>query len=61
MTLRVIWITFIGTRLNMASSIAQQIGLDWPYSTFHRFVRAGVYSADWGIAQKEIEGKPFGE
>lgn len=34
---------------------------DWPYSTFHRFVTAGVYSVDWGIAQKEIEGKPFGE
>jgi putative transposase len=20
---------------------------DWPYSSFHRFVRAGVYPADW--------------
>ena len=20
---------------------------DWPYSSFHRFVAAGVYSADW--------------
>ena len=20
---------------------------DWPYSTFHRFVAAGIYSADW--------------
>jgi putative transposase len=20
---------------------------DWPYSTFHRLVRAGVYAADW--------------
>ncbi len=21
--------------------------IDWPYSTFHRFVREGLYSADW--------------
>ena len=21
---------------------------EWPYSTFHRYVRAGVYAADWG-------------
>jgi len=21
---------------------------DWPYSTFHRYVREGVYPADWG-------------
>jgi putative transposase len=23
---------------------------DWPHSTFHRFVRDGVYSEDWGLA-----------
>lgn len=23
---------------------------DWPYSSFHRFVRAGMYPADWGMA-----------
>jgi putative transposase len=23
---------------------------DWPYSTFHRFVRDGTYSLDWGLA-----------
>ncbi len=22
--------------------------IQWPYSTFHRWVRAGVYGADWG-------------
>ncbi|MFL6673719.1 MAG: REP-associated tyrosine transposase [Massilia sp.] len=22
--------------------------LDWPYSTFHRYVREGVYPSDWG-------------
>ena len=21
---------------------------DWPHSTFHRYVRAGVYDVDWG-------------
>jgi putative transposase len=21
---------------------------DWPYSTFHRYVRSGMYAADWG-------------
>jgi putative transposase len=24
---------------------------EWPYSTFHRFVREGVYPADWGRAE----------
>lgn len=24
---------------------------DWKYSSFHRFVRNGVYSSDWGINQ----------
>lgn len=24
---------------------------DWPHSTFHRFVRDGAYSADWGLAE----------
>ena len=23
---------------------------DWPYSSFHRFVRLGVYPVDWGVA-----------
>jgi putative transposase len=22
---------------------------DWPYSTFHRYVRAGLSAADWGV------------
>lgn len=30
---------------------------DWPYSTFHRFVRNGAYAADWGLAdQHSAEG-----
>jgi putative transposase len=32
---------------------------DWPYSTFHRYVRAAYYPADWGIAG-EVDGE-FGE
>jgi putative transposase len=22
--------------------------MDWPYSTFHRYVRNGMYLRDWG-------------
>ncbi|MBY0266428.1 MAG: transposase [Burkholderiales bacterium] len=33
--------------------------VDWPYSSFHRLVRAGVYSLDWGGGD-EVEGV-FGE
>ncbi len=25
--------------------------VDWPYSTFHRFVYDGVYAPDWGLAE----------
>lgn len=32
---------------------------DWPYSSFHRLVRAGVYAVDWG-GGVEVEGV-FGE
>lgn len=24
---------------------------EWPYSTFHRFVRDGVYAQDWGLGE----------
>jgi putative transposase len=27
---------------------------DWPYSSFHRWVRAGHYSPDWAAAQDKI-------
>jgi putative transposase len=32
---------------------------DWPYSSFHRHVRAGVYPVDWG-GGIDVEGL-FGE
>ena len=34
--------------------------VDWPHSTFHRYVKEGVYSKDWGGAIEPIEGE-FGE
>jgi putative transposase len=34
---------------------------DWPYSSFHRWVRRGVYAPDWGHAPKSISGTDFGE
>ncbi|MGP0170604.1 REP-associated tyrosine transposase [Pseudomonas sp. NCHU5208] len=33
---------------------------DWPWSSFHRLVRAGVYPADWGGGDVR-EGDGFGE
>lgn len=36
--------------------------IDWPYSTFHRFVTRGIYSPDWGgINEKETDNVNFGE
>jgi len=34
--------------------------IDWPYSTFHRYVRRGVYPADWASGD-EHEQAEFGE
>jgi len=33
---------------------------DWPHSSFHRFVKAGLLPTDWGGELLEIEGS-FGE
>jgi putative transposase len=27
--------------------------VDWPYSTFHRWVKLGVYSANWAGGSEE--------
>jgi len=32
---------------------------DWPYSTFHRLVNAGLYTADWGVGH--VDDLPAGE
>jgi len=34
---------------------------DWPYSTFHRYVRQGIYGIDWASVNNEQELKGFGE
>jgi len=34
---------------------------DWPYSSFHRYVRLGWLDADWGIAAEVFDGMEFGE
>lgn len=33
---------------------------DWPYSTFHRYVEAGVYYRDWA-GSGEVDDMGFGE
>jgi len=33
---------------------------DWPYSTFHQFVRKGIYPADWACAGENTSSN-FGE
>jgi putative transposase len=33
---------------------------DWPYSTFHRYVREGIYAMDWGGGFEEPDGR-YGE
>jgi putative transposase len=34
--------------------------VDWPHSSFHRYVKRGALTADWGGDMKDIPGK-FGE
>jgi putative transposase len=34
---------------------------DWPHSTFHRFVAAGLYPENWGVAEDEFSDSNFGE
>lgn len=34
---------------------------DWPYSTFHRFVAAGLYPQDWGVVDENMDDGNFGE
>ena len=33
---------------------------DWPYSSFHRYLRLGLYPLDWGGGNRD-EGEVFGE
>jgi putative transposase len=34
---------------------------DWPYSSFHRFVRHGIVAADWGLSADPAPRGSFGE
>ena len=34
---------------------------DWPYSTFHRYVKAGIYPADWCGVYVDVLTQDFGE
>jgi len=34
---------------------------DWPYSTFHRYVKEGLYTADWGSVLPSESVGDFGE
>ncbi len=34
---------------------------DWPHSTFARYVRNGVYPADWGGQDRDFDASEFGE
>lgn len=35
--------------------------VDWPYSSFHRFVRDGIYPSDWAGNTMLTDGAGFGE
>ena len=38
----------------------QQV-VDWPFSTFHQYVRRGIYSQDWGGKRVNLKAKDCGE
>ena len=35
--------------------------IDWPYSSFHRYVRAGLYEPDWGAGCEISFGEGIGQ
>jgi putative transposase len=35
--------------------------VDWPYSSFHRFVRQGMCTPDWAGADKKSDNEGYGE
>jgi putative transposase len=34
---------------------------DWPYSSFHNFVRRGIYPSDWTMITEAVKGDVYGE
>ena len=35
--------------------------VDWPYSTFHKHVKSGIYQPDWAGGEESRIGTPVGE
>ena len=35
--------------------------VDWPHSTFHRYVKLGIYTEQWGGVKSEANNLQFGE
>jgi putative transposase len=35
--------------------------VEWPYSSFHQWVKEGFYAPDWGVAQDAFTRSNFGE
>lgn len=35
--------------------------VDWPYSSFHRYLKEGVYGKDWGVSENVSDKPNFGE
>ena len=34
---------------------------DWPFSTFHRYVKAGIYPENWGGIAEATRDEDYGE
>ena len=34
---------------------------DWPWSSFHRYVRLKLYDLEWGQAEENVREDKFGE
>lgn len=45
------YVHFNPVKHGLVSSVAQ-----WPYSSFHRYVKLGVYPSHWGEGSMNLEG-----
>ena len=51
------YIHFNPVKHGLVQSVAE-----WPWSSFHRYVRDGYYHESWGIGEKGMnDGKGYGE
>ncbi len=48
------YVHFNPVRHGLVSRVA-----DWPYSTFHRLVRGGIYPADWALSKSEADALQY--